>query len=345
MKKIKVNASVPYDVLIGGGMLDDAGRFIGEVARGRIMIVSDTNVFPLYGKRLVAALTGAGFEVETFVFRAGESNKTFATVESILCALADAHFDRNDSLAALGGGVTGDITGFAAAVYQRGIKFIQIPTTLLAAVDSSVGGKTGIDLPQGKNLAGAFHQPSAVLCDTDIISALPRRIFAEGMAEVIKYGVIADEKLFDELESGAVEIEEIICRSVECKRQLVERDEFDRGERMLLNYGHTFGHAAEKLSAFALSHGEAVAIGMVEAARYAAANGFAEDDITERLSALLKKYRLPCEMPFGKRAVASVMRIDKKRSAGRINLILPIKIGQAKIITQDENTFVENYCR
>lgn len=327
MKRIRIEASTAYDAVIGSGVLSSAGALIKETGLcGKAMIVSDDVVFPLYGGALADSLEAAGFKVYSYIFPNGEKSKHIGTVTEILGSLAENEFTRSDLVVALGGGVVGDVAGFSAGIYLRGIKYVQAPTTLLAAVDSSVGGKTGVDLPQGKNLAGVFHQPALVICDADIISRLPEKIFACGLAEVIKCGAIRDEELFKTVESGDYDSEEIICRSVAIKKSVVEADEFDNGERQLLNFGHTFGHAVEKLSDFKISHGEGVAIGMVAAARFAG-----NREVEKRLIKALERNNLPTENPFGKEEMFGVMALDKKRRGDYINLILPVEIGRAEI--------------
>ncbi|PWM72421.1 MAG: 3-dehydroquinate synthase [Bacillota bacterium] len=343
MKRIPIETAKPYEVLVGGGILQSAGREIARVTKGKkAFIVSDDVVLPLYGGEVRAALIDAGFQVYTLAFEHGERHKTLATAEKILSTLCAAEITRSDVLVALGGGVVGDVCGFVAAIYLRGVSFVQIPTTLLAAVDSSVGGKTGVDLPAGKNLAGAFHQPSLVVCDTDVISNLPENLFSEGMAEAIKYGVIGDAAFFAALETGHADIETVVETSVRAKAAVVKKDEFDAGERMLLNFGHTFGHAAEKLSDFTVSHGEGVAMGMAFACRYAEKIGFAEEkNMQERLQATLARYRLPTECPFSGKELFSAMANDKKRAGQSLRLILPKKIGRAEIFPVSMETLKE----
>ena len=256
MKTVKVQASKSYDVVIGNGILPCLGAYLGQVTQAKkIAVVSDSQVWPLYGKTVLNAL--AEYETFSYVFPAGEESKNGSTYLKLLNFLAENKLTRSDCLLALGGGVVGDLTGFAAATYLRGVDFVQAPTTLLAAVDSSVGGKTAIDLDAGKNLAGAFYQPSAVLCDLDTLNTLPENIFRDGCAEVIKYGVLYDEALFAHLEEKGLgfDQEEVISRCVELKRDVVAQDEFDRGERQKLNLGHTIGHGIEACSGYKISHG------------------------------------------------------------------------------------------
>ena len=278
MKSVKISVSKEYEVLIGHGLINDCGELCrGVLAESvKAAVISDDNVAPLYLERVKAALEKAGFAVVSFVFPHGESSKNGGTYLEILNFLAENQITRTDALIALGGGVVGDITGFAAATYLRGIRFVQIPTSLLAMVDSSVGGKTAIDLPAGKNLAGAFCQPELVICDLDTLDTLSDAFFTDGCAEVIKYGILKDEALFAHLEEKAqgFDREYVISRCVELKRDYVTEDEFDTGLRMMLNLGHTVGHAIEKLSAYSVPHGSAVAMGMAIIARACAARGY-----------------------------------------------------------------------
>ena len=334
MNTVSVKASGNYDVLIGSNLLSDLGRHARSLSRAsRVCIVSDSNVWPLYGKTASDSLLSAGFEVVHFVFQAGEASKNLRTYGDLLNFLAENHITRSDLIVALGGGVTGDLAGFAAATYLRGIPYIQIPTTLLAAVDSSVGGKTAIDLPGGKNLAGAFYQPLLVLCDTDCLNTLPEEIFRDGCAEVIKYGILYDRQLFDELSNSGLDFdrEKVITRCVELKRDVVAEDEFDTGARMRLNLGHTMGHAVESLSDFIISHGRAVAIGTAIIAAAGCAAGFCSSDTRDRILSVLGTFGLPlcCEYSAGELCAAALS--DKKRSNNTISLIIPREIGLCSI--------------
>ena len=274
------------------------------------------------------SLKSAGFSVVSFVFPAGEESKNGQVFLDLLNFLAENRLTRSDLIVALGGGVVGDLAGFAAASYLRGIRFLQVPTTLLAAVDSSVGGKTAIDLPAGKNLAGAFCQPSLVLCDTDTLNSLPTDIFRDGCAEVIKYGVLYDPKLFAHLEEKglAFDREAVITRCVELKRDVVMEDEFDTGARMKLNLGHTVGHGVEAKSHFALSHGKAVAIGMAIVSRASNCGD------TLRILAILEKFGLPTRTDYSADDLFTYTLSDKKRSGGTVNLIIPRAIGDCAIV-------------
>ena len=328
MKIIHVNSG-NYDVVIAPGLLGQAGERLRSAGRkGTAFVVSDDRVYPLYGARLEASLRGAGFAVERFVFPCGERNKTMATLTDALEAMAGAGLTRGDFVAALGGGVTGDMAGFAAAVYMRGIPFVQIPTTLLSAVDASVGGKTAVDLSRGKNLAGAFHQPCLVLCDTDILSALPAELISEGSAEMIKCGVLGDAALFDAMKTGAwkSDLEGSIAACVALKARLVDEDEYDNGARQLLNLGHTFGHAVEARSGFSVSHGQAVAMGMVMAFRAA---GLDAGEIAEAARAC----GLESQCPYSWQELSQAALSDKKRRGGSITLVLPERVGKCVLKT------------
>ena len=334
MKTITVSASRTYDIRIGHGLLTTLGeavRGLGKVEK--VFLVSDTQVYPLYGGAAEASLKAAGYSVSSFVFPAGEESKNGETFLKLLNALAQAGLSRSDLLVALGGGVVGDLAGFAAACYLRGIRFIQIPTTLLAAVDSSVGGKTAIDLPAGKNLAGAFYQPSLVLCDLNTLDTLPQEIFRDGCAEVIKYGVLYDLELFSQLEASGLDFdrEAVIARCVALKRDVVMEDEKDTGSRMKLNLGHTFGHAVEAHSRFTLSHGKSVAIGLAIIARASASMGICSEADAARIVSVLKAFGLPVQTQYTAEALLPYLLSDKKRSGGTVNLILPEAIGRCVV--------------
>ena len=347
MKTIPVKASRNYDVLIGSGLLDTVGSHVSQFKKvSRVCIVSDSNVWPLYGGRTVASLNHSGLDSVHFVFPAGEEQKNATTYLELLNFLAENQITRTDMIIALGGGVVGDLAGFAAATYLRGISFIQIPTTLLAAVDSSVGGKTAIDLPTGKNLAGAFCQPSLVICDLDCLDTLPEEIFRDGCAEVIKYGILYDHELFASLAAAGLNFdrESVIARCVALKRDVVAEDEFDTGIRMKLNLGHTFGHGVEKLSNYQISHGRAVAIGMAMAARAANAMELCAQDVEDSILDILRTFGLPVSCDFTSEALADAMLSDKKRTGDSLSLILPRSIGACTIypipITEAE-TFIK----
>ncbi len=328
MNTVTVTASKTYDVKIGYDLLSTLGAEAAALGKARkVAVISDSNVWPHYGEIVENSLNAAGLEVVYFVFPAGEESKNGTVYLEILNFLAENCLTRSDLLVALGGGVVGDITGFAAATYLRGVRFIQIPTSLLAMVDSSVGGKTAIDLPAGKNLCGAFWQPSLVLCDIGALSTLPPAIFRDGCAEVIKYGILYNPKLFAHLEEKGLSFdrEAVITRCVELKRNVVAQDEFDTGERMKLNLGHTFGHGIEANSNFTISHGKAVAIGMCMAARASHCPD------AERIITCIKAFGLPTAIDMPADAIARYALSDKKRSGGTVNLILPQSIGHCTI--------------
>ena len=343
MKRIRVRTGNAYDVVIGRGLLDDCGRLLSErlAAEGkpagascRIALISDSSVLPLYGERMKASLEKAGFSVVSYAFPAGEASKNLDTYAQILRFLAAEHISRSDRIAALGGGVTGDMAGFAAATFLRGIPFLQIPTSLLAMVDSSVGGKTAVDLPEGKNLVGAFHQPCLVVCDPDVLDSLPEAVFQDGSAEVIKYGMLGSEAFFRELEETPIrdQAENVIETCVSMKRDVVEADEFDTGERRKLNLGHSFGHAIEECSDFGISHGLAVAAGMALITRAAVRKGFCEPQALPRLLSLLEKYGLPTGTDFSAARLAGAALSDKKFAGGRLHLIVPEGVGRCRIL-------------
>lgn len=343
MLKIDVKASTDYSVLVGENILPTIGQKLWDIKRPgtKVAVISDDNVFPLYGQTVIDSLKIAGFIPVSYTFAHGEASKNLQTYQEVLSFLAKERITRSDILIALGGGVVGDLTGFCAASFLRGIPFVQIPTTILAAVDSSVGGKTAVDLPEGKNLVGAFHQPSLVLCDTNTFSTLDARQVACGYAEIIKYGVMCDEELFEALENRSMSIEEIITRCVEIKRDVVEMDEFDNGERKKLNLGHTIGHAVEILNGFSLNHGEAVACGMVAISRIAENSGFVMERITDRLIPLLKAYGLPFCCPNHAMEIFSVAASDKKTEGSHITLVIPTKIGDCMLRTVSLQEFSE----
>ena len=330
IQTIQVHTSPAYEVTIGSGLLADCGRLLLPVLGPcRVAVVTDSTVAPLYLDTVAASLREAGFAVSTVVFPAGEGSKNLSTLSTILEALAEARLTRTDCVAALGGGVTGDMAGFAAACYLRGIRCVQLPTTLLSAVDSSVGGKTAIDLKAGKNLAGAFLQPSAVLCDTDCLASLPADVFADGAAEAIKTGVLDDESLFALFEDGTLTAApgSVIARCVRYKAGVVERDEKEQGERKLLNLGHTVGHAIEKCSGYTIPHGHAVAAGLAIIARAAETLGWTEEPIAARIAACLAKNGLPTGAEYSAEALAEAALADKKRAGGDITLVIPQRIG------------------
>lgn len=334
MVEITVSASKTYSVKVGKKLLGQLGTEVADLVSGRAaVIVSDSNVWPIYGAEATRSMEKAGFQVISFVIAAGEASKNVEIYLKLLDFLAQHHISRSDCLVALGGGVVGDLAGFAAATYLRGVPYIQVPTSLLAMVDSSVGGKTAIDLPAGKNLAGAFYQPSLVLCDIDALSTLPEDRFAEGCAEIIKYGILYDAPLFIHLEESgkAFDREAVISRCIEWKKQAVMADEFDTGCRRMLNLGHTVGHSIEKASNYSVSHGAAVAIGISIMARSAAFNGLCSRAECERIIALLEKFSLPTNTDLSLDILVQHALSDKKRSGDTITLVLPATIGCCKL--------------
>ncbi len=338
MRTIHVNASRSYDIHIGPGLLAEAGPRIRPFCPGGVCaVVTDDIVDGLYAGVLEKSLHEAGLQTFKFVFPNGEQGKNAQNYISLLEFLAENRLTRTDCVVALGGGVPGDLAGFAAATYLRGVGFIQIPTTLLAAVDSSVGGKTAIDLSAGKNLAGAFYQPSLVLCDTDTLATLPDVQFRAGCAEVIKYAMLFDAALFNDLmvSGPAFQPEPIIARCVAFKRDIVNADEYDTGCRQLLNLGHTVGHAVEKLSGFTVGHGQAVAIGMSVITRACAANGQCSPDCSRALDDILIRFGLPIVCPYEAQQLAGAMVADKKRHGGSLTLVIPRDVGQCALLEVD----------
>ncbi len=334
MKIIPIEASKSYNVYVGTNLYADIVSYLPASNKAtKIAIISDSNVFPLYGRTIINSLSGPDKQVVHFIFPAGEASKTAATYISILNFLAESHLTRSDLIIALGGGVVGDLTGFAAATYLRGIDYIQIPTTLLAMVDSSVGGKTAIDLPSGKNLAGAFYQPSAVICDISALCTLPTKIFRDGCAEVIKYAVLYDPDLMKHLQANGLSFnqEYVISRCIELKCNVVSSDEFDRGERQKLNLGHTIGHGVEVASNFSVSHGEAVSIGMAIVSRAAYHENICSKDVCSKILDTLECFNLPTDTDTSPDALYHCALSDKKRSGSHVNLIIPKDIGHCII--------------
>lgn len=322
------------EIHIENGLLSRAAAVIDETfSPSRIHIVSDSTVAPLYLQKLEQQFT---LPVTHTVIPAGEEHKRLSTVEGIYHDLLANGMTRKDLIVALGGGVVGDITGFAAATFLRGVSLCQIPTTLLAQVDSSVGGKTGVDMPEGKNLVGAFYQPRLVLIDPSVLTTLPEQTFADGMAEVVKYGYISNRDILDMVSAPDYKqnIESIICECVKIKRDVVTIDEHDTGLRMILNFGHTIGHAAEKLGNYVdLTHGQAVAVGMVAAMRLSAFLG--NEDLTGRLIDILKHIGLPTELKYDREDIYRSLLSDKKKFGATVNFILVREPGRAEITPID----------
>lgn len=336
MRKVHITASREYDVLVERGLLDRCGERIKAVTRAKkAVVVAGDIVYPLYGQRVERSLAEAGLEVLHYVLPHGEQAKTLENYGKLLEFLSRSHITRTDVLVALGGGVTGDLTGFAAATYQRGMDFVQVPTTLLAAVDSSVGGKTAVDLPTGKNQVGCFYQPALVLCDPEVLATLPEEEFRCGCAEVIKYGLLGSRKFFDRLKAAPIQeqLEDVICTCVEMKRDIVSQDEFDRGLRQLLNLGHSFGHAVEACSHFGVLHGQAVAIGMAAITRAAVAKGYCSEETLREVLAILEQYHLPASTDFPLEAMAEAALTDKKLTGGTMHLVVPEEIGHCAILS------------
>jgi len=334
-----------YPILISKGIFSDIGQDLKkrQVAK-RFIVIADDTVAALYGDVVCRSLSAAGFSPDLVTFPAGEASKTMATVAMLASQLAQLGVDRKDGLLALGGGVTGDITGFLAATYMRGINFVQVPTTLLAQVDSSVGGKTGVDIPEGKNLVGAFYQPQAVYIDSQALQSLPSEELLNGIAEVIKYGVIYDRSFFEYLDENRQKIlvlelaaiEQVISRCCAIKAEVVAQDEKESNLRRILNFGHTIGHAVEADSNYALAHGLAVAIGMVAVNRLAVGKNVLDQQEAERIQHLIAAYGLPTEIPAkaDRGKLKHYLLTDKKTVGGRPFFVLPTEIGKV-IITSD----------
>lgn len=348
--------SESYDIAIAdcgpsaipSGSLDQLGANCTRLNLGKkVLVVSNPAIFKNYGERAIASLNSAGFEVTSCILPAGEQYKTLTSIQKIYNAALENRLERSSTMVALGGGVIGDMTGFAAATWLRGINFVQVPTTLLAMVDASIGGKTGVNHPRGKNLIGAFYQPRLVLIDPQVLKTLPAREFRAGMAEVIKYGVIWDAQLFAQMEKckrldqmrylDEGLLPEILNRSCQAKADVVGKDEKEAGLRAILNYGHTIGHAVESLTGYRIvNHGEAVAIGMVAAGAIAVNLQLWDKEAAERQDALIKKAGLPTQLPAGIdiEAIIDALQADKKVKAGKVRFILPTQIGAVTITDQ-----------
>ena len=334
MNVITVKASSCYDVKIGKDLYDQLDMHISElVAPNKIAIISDSNVWPLYGAKVLNSLMKLGISVVNHIIPAGEQSKCGSTYLEILNFLAENHLTRSDVVIALGGGVVGDITGFAAATYLRGISYIQIPTTLLSMVDSSVGGKTAIDLPAGKNLAGAFYQPALVLCDISTLETLPTDFFRDGCAEVIKYAILYDPDLFAHLMEHGLHFDRewVISRCVALKRDVVAEDEFDRGARQRLNLGHTIGHGVEASSNYTISHGCAVAIGISIVTRAAKSAHICTDKDCDDILNIMDVFSLPVRSTVDAKTLYTCALSDKKRAGNSVSLIIPEQIGHCRI--------------
>lgn len=346
-RKVEVDTSTgKYDVIIGENL--DVGELLAGIHEAcHVLLVSDDTVFSLYGDETAESFRKAGYRVDTFVFEHGEKSKNLDTLGSILEYAGDLRLTRTDLMVALGGGVTGDITGFASAVYLRGIDFVQIPTTVLAAVDSSVGGKTAVDLTAGKNLAGAFHQPIGVFLDVTKFASLPEETFSEGLSEAVKAGLIRDRELFEIFENNdtaasggenssnygrfSLDMVDICSRCIEIKAEVVHIDEFDTGLRQILNFGHTPAHAIEILSGMSISHGQAVAIGMVIMTKKSEMLGKLPEGTTARVKKVLEKYKLPTECSYSAKELAGLGAVDKKRTGKTQGIVLLNAIGDAYV--------------
>lgn len=350
--RIHVRASRQYDVVIGSGLLGRCGSLVKEAVpkASKLLIVSETNVAPIYLDKVKASLEEAGFTVSELIFEAGEQSKNINTISQMWGVMAKAGFTRTDAVVALGGGVTGDMAGFAAATFLRGIEVVQIPTSLLAQVDASVGGKTGIDLPEGKNQVGAFHQPSMVIEDTDCLKTLSAAKFTEGLGEVIKYAFIMDKDLYHKLEGysnktglagDTATLTDIVRACVADKVDVIENDEFDTGRRQILNFGHTVGHVIERDSNFTLDHGVCVAKGMGIMIRACFASGLMSEDAYNRMISLIEAYGLPSDDEITPEAAVSGAMNDKKKRGNTISLILVNRIGEAEIVPHTPESFLE----
>ncbi|MBW4480523.1 MAG: 3-dehydroquinate synthase [Tolypothrix brevis GSE-NOS-MK-07-07A] len=343
-----INVNLPeqsYEIAIASGTLDHLGEQMSSLSLGKkILLVSNPTIFKYYGERAAASLKAAGFEVANCTLAPGERYKNLSSIQKLYDAALENRLERSSTMVALGGGVVGDMTGFAAATWLRGINVVQVPTTLLAMVDAAIGGKTGVNHPQGKNLIGAFHQPRLVLIDPELLKTLPMREFRAGMAEVIKYGVIWDAELFAELEASKnlnqhryvkpELIDSILTRSCQAKADVVSKDEREAGLRAILNYGHTIGHAVESLTGYRLvNHGEAVGIGMVAAGQIAAELGMWRHEDVQRQDALIAKAGLPTKLPDGVdiEAIIEALQTDKKVKDGKVRFVLPTQIGVVNV--------------
>ncbi|MBE7036847.1 MAG: 3-dehydroquinate synthase [Ruminococcaceae bacterium] len=348
MKTLQVMlAERSYDILIQTGILKVCGEYIKKVCKPeKILVVTDTTVESLYKETILAALSKENWEVKVVSFSPGEGSKTLDSVSVLYREAFSFGMTRTDLVVALGGGVIGDLTGFFAATLFRGVSFVQIPTTLLAQVDSSVGGKTGVNVPEGKNLVGSFYQPKLVLIDPDTLKTLPDRDFYDGMAEVIKYGCICKKDLFEQLslcrgrDELTDDLTEILYHCCDAKRKLVEEDELDTGSRMLLNFGHTMGHVIEKTFGFeGYTHGQGVAIGMMLAAKFGEMNGMTVGGTTERIEKILKQYQLPTKVDLPDQWEDTLL-LDKKMQHGRINFIMLKNIGTAVVQSMETNELI-----
>ena len=353
--RIHVKASRQYDVVIGHGLLNQCGSLVKEVVPKavKVLVVTETNVAPLYLDQVTESIINEGIECVEYIFEAGEKSKNIDTVAGMWGAMAQEGFTRTDAIVALGGGVTGDMAGFAAATFLRGIEVIQIPTSLLAQVDASVGGKTGIDLPEGKNQVGAFHQPSMVIEDTDCLGTLPPDKFTEGLGEVLKYAFIMDKELYKilsdyrdagkakDLQNDSEMLSDVVRRCVMDKVDVIENDEFDTGRRQILNFGHTIGHVIERNSGFTKDHGVCVAMGMGIMTDKCLAAGLMDRETHDKMISLIEDYGLPTGDDITPEDAVSGVMNDKKKRGNTISLILVNKIGEAEIVPMTPEQLLE----
>lgn len=335
MKTVNVKASKEYTVTIGRNL--DFPEIIKTCTDSRrCVVVSDDIVWELYGDEFCNRLILSGFSVSVYIMLHGEENKTFETVAEIAESFSDFSLTGCDFAIALGGGIVGDCCGFASSIYLRGIDFIQVPTTYLAAIDSSVGGKTGVNTDYGKNLIGAFHQPVGVICDSSFLDTLPNEIFTAGACEALKYGVLRSADLFDRIENTKDNIEDIICECIKIKADVVAEDEFDCNNRKLLNLGHTFGHAIEKSTDFAISHGHAVGLGMLIIANAAQEMGLCEQGVSDRIKGKLDQFGIDTDLSrFSADELIEISLSDKKRRGRRINFVFPSSVGECFLYETD----------
>lgn len=344
---VDIKTDKPYQVLIGHGLLDSIGTRLQALhAPCKAAVLTDSNVASLYLDRLTESLRKAGYEVIPTVVEAGEDSKSFASLERLMNEWALKGLHRSDLVITLGGGVVGDLGGFAASCFLRGVPFVQVPTTLLAAVDSSVGGKTAIDIAAGKNLVGAFYQPLAVYCDVDLIKTMTPTRFADGVAESIKYGVLEQPALFERLATSpltpdAADLDHIVTQCVRHKNKVVSDDEFEKGSRAFLNLGHTFAHAIEHLSGFEVTHGHAVAIGLAMMARGAAQKGWCHPDACKRIEEALTANHLPTNCTYAPKEMCEICRRDKKAGGDTITIVVPRDIGRCELMKVSYDTLLE----
>lgn len=333
MRNIRVNVNTPYWVLVDRGILGTTGALLKPLLRAKkAVVITDTNVDGLYSKIVIDSLNKAGFSTYKFVFEAGEKSKNINTYLDIISFLANNTISRKDVLVALGGGVVGDLVGFVASTYLRGIDFVQIPTTLLSIIDASVGGKTAIDIKEGKNLVGAFYQPKMVIADLDALKTLPSEEISNGLGEMAKYAVLIGEKYFEMMAEDAYKnLDELIALSIEYKRDIVEKDEKESGLRKFLNLGHTTAHAIEKLSDFTIPHGNAVSMGLVMMAKACAKNGLLSDDEANKIYDLINKYDLAKPQPFSIEDIVKEIALDKKSDSTNVDAIVINAIGECEI--------------